>query len=459
MTRSRTPLFRLCPALALLGLFAPAGAGEAADDLPRYRLKVGQELKYYGTSDFKYENGSLGYKNDWKVWVVRANDDGGWRLVLRSSNRMTQTVNGGVQGDGHADVTLAYCDLSPDGRIAPNDSLGFRLDPSSIFPRLPKDKDESKDGWQEANPRQDSRTEYKRSGAKATDANEWVFVGVCKSPSDRIYLSTSRARYVFDARRGLVTRVETEDSQGYGFNGKGTGTEELTAVEEQDAEWVKTLATESERYFEANKRYKDLLAKAGRDAKGSDALLSQAEKDLKGARERLTLPVLRDQVNEQLKKHARMASYYAEEAKNRAAVLGHDAAEWETKDLDGKPHSLKGYRGKVVVLDFWYRGCGWCVRAMPQVKELADDFKGEPVAVLGMNKDRDEKDARFVAEEMGLNYPTLRAEGLPEKYHVRVFPTLIVIDQEGKVADIHVGYSPTLREEVWRSVKNLLARK
>lgn len=222
---------------------------------------------------------------------------------------------------------------------------------------------------------------------------------------------------------------------------------------------MRTLATESDRYFEANKRYQDLLAKAGKDAEGGDALLSRAEKDLKDARESLTLPVLREQVDEQLKKHAQMASYHADEAKNRAAVLGHAAADWETKDLDGKTHTLKGYRGKVVVLDLWYRGCGWCVRAMPQVKELAEDFKGEPVAVLGMNTDRDEKDAKLVVDEMGLKYPTLRAEGLPEKYHVRGFPTLIVIDQEGKVADIHAGYSPTLREDVSRSVKSLLARK
>ena len=38
-------------------------------------------------------------------------------------------------------------------------------------------------------------------------------------------------------------------------------------------------------------------------------------------------------------------------------------------------------RGKVVVLDFWYRGCGWCIRAMPQMKQLADDFSETPDAV------------------------------------------------------------------------------
>ena len=37
------------------------------------------------------------------------------------------------------------------------------------------------------------------------------------------------------------------------------------------------------------------------------------------------------------------------------------------------------------------------------------------------------EDARFVMEKMALNYPTLKAKGLPEKYKVRGFPTLLII--------------------------------
>lgn len=91
--------------------------------------------------------------------------------------------------------------------------------------------------------------------------------------------------------------------------------------------------------------------------------------------------------------------------------------------------------------------------------QLADDFKDEPVAILGMNTDRNEADAKFVVDAMKLNYPVLKAEGLPEKYHVRGFPTLIIIDPQGKVADVHIGYSPTLRDEVAKSVKAILAKK
>ena len=90
---------------------------------------------------------------------------------------------------------------------------------------------------------------------------------------------------------------------------------------------------------------------------------------------------------------------------------------------------------------------------------IAGRFKDQQVVVLGMNTDTKEEDARFVVEKMGLNYTNLKAAGLPEKYKVQVFPTLVVIDQDGVVRDIHVGYSPTLKEEVVKSVERLLKAK
>jgi len=73
-----------------------------------------------------------------------------------------------------------------------------------------------------------------------------------------------------------------------------------------------------------------------------------------------------------------------------------------------------------------------------------------------MNTDARDEDAKFVVEKMGLTYATLKATGLPERYNVRSFPTLVVIDREGVVRDVHVGYSPTLGDEVVKSVERLL---
>lgn len=448
----------------LLALASTAAADDPASAVPRYQLKVGQELAYHQSSEFHYGEGdnagTLGHKTDWQVWVVRRNDDGSWRLVLRSSEKSWQTRGKEPPSDQPADVSLAYCDIAPDGQISWNDSLGYRLNPHALFPRLPKDEAALATGWEDFLKRDDARSRFTLDKKDTTDSI-WAFDQVREQPWDAIYLSSSRSRFFFDRKRGLIQRAEGENTQGYGFKGKGSATTELDGVKERDPGWVKQFAAETERYFAANQSYQDLLTRAEKekDPKEAEALLARAETALKEVRDKLTLPLLRDQVDDQLKNHAQTAKWTIEEVERRAAVLGKPAAAWETKDLDGKAHALEDYRGKVVILDFWYRGCGWCIRAMPQVNELADHFKKEPVAVLGMNTDRDEKDARFVMDKMKLTYPVLKAEGLPEKYKVNGFPTLIIIDQKGDVRDVHVGYSPTLREEVARRVRELLAKK
>ncbi len=456
MTYSKHRIGRL--SLLFLGLCTIARGEDSAPALPRYQLKPGLEFTVHGTDEFKYENGSLNTSNDYQVWVIRANADGSWRVVIQSKSRMTQKMNGKDVSSGNDDVTLAYCDVFPDGRIITNDSLGYRLDPSVVFPKLPANATEAEGTWVSTDPGQGTRTEFKRASAPPK-SDEWAFDAVKSSPMDRIYLSSHRSRFVFDAKRGLIARLENNTAQGYGFNGKGVGNSELTSVSQLDPEKLKAFSAETDRYFAANAAYQDATRKAATAAKDTEPILAQAEKALKEARETLTLPALRDQIDGQLKRHEQLRSYYVEEAKSRAKVLGKPAADWEVKDIAGKSHSLKDYRGKVVILDFWYRGCGWCIRAMPQVKEVADAFKSEPVAVLGMNTDAQDKDAQFVIDEMALNYPTLKAKGVPEKYGVRGFPTLIIIDKEGNVADIHVGYSPHLRQDVSETIKRLLSAR
>jgi peroxiredoxin len=452
---------RLCLLLAAVGFTAPArAADEDTHAVPRYRLKVGQELTYRQTSEFKYGKGatagSLGSRADWDVWVVRQNADGSWHLVLRSSHLDWQGKGPprGLKPSQH----LMACDLFPDGRLVTHDTALHAPDPAALFPRLPKDAAEAGKGWEDQRPRDDIHCRFKLVGPDR-EANLLIFDEVRDSPLDKIYLSTSRTRFWFDLKQGLVHHATGNNSQGYGFQGKGTGFVELRGTREKDAAWVKQLAAEADRYFTEHKKYNDLLTRAAKDGKETEPLLKKAEAVLAGMRAGATMPLTKEQVDELEKTHKQTADYLTQEAKRWAEVVGKPAPAWELKDLDGKPHALADYKGKVVVLDFWYRGCGWCMKAMPQVKQLADDFKGQPVAVLGMCTDPDEKDARFVVDQMKLKYPVLRAQGVPEKYKVQGFPTLIVIDPKGVVRAFHVGHSATLHDDVAKEIRGLLAKK
>jgi thiol-disulfide isomerase/thioredoxin len=273
---------------------------------------------------------------------------------------------------------------------------------------------------------------------------------------NEVFLATSKALIHFDGRRGVIVKVESENTQGYGFNGKGTGTVKLKSTTQKAPDWIAQLAQEADVFLQAKGIVKDATKSVKKNDDQENARAT-AEKALRDGLGKVKMPMIVAQFDAQLEAFQSSVTYYAKENKLEASVLNKAAAKWDTVDIDGKNHTLAGYRGKVIVLDFWYRGCGWCIMAMPQIKEVVEHYAGKPVVVLGMNTDREEKDARFVVNKLKLNYATLKAQGLPEKYGVQGFPTLIIIDQNGVVRGRHVGYSPTLREELVKKIDGLLA--
>jgi peroxiredoxin len=452
-------LRRTFGAVCITCLLLPVVQG-AGDELPRYRLKVGQELTYHlsSTSEVGSDDKAQSYGSDadWNVRVLRLNPDGSWRLLLHRTQSSWSGQDKTVR-PGYA--SLGYCDLFPDGRnvvpalagIGPDN--GMDLDPASVFPRLPVDDAAAAKGWEGRHEPEETRTHYTREDKESRPGSTWVFTGVLETPFDKVYLRSSRTTYTYDLNRGLVAK-----GAGATFRGvaKSTTLLELRGIKENSAAAMTQLDAETDRYFAAAKVYNDLTDRA-ENAADAKELCAKAEAAIRGVRDRLTLSLLQDRVDVTLKGHEFWAKYYAEAAANRSVMLGKPSPDWQTTDFDGKTRSLMDYRSKVVVLDFWYRGCGWCIRAMPQVARLAEDFKSEPVAVLGMNIDSREEDARFVIEKMGLRYPILRARGLHEKYHMNGYPTMIVLDGKGVIRNVHFGYQPTLHDEVSETIRKLLA--
>lgn len=115
--------------------------------------------------------------------------------------------------------------------------------------------------------------------------------------------------------------------------------------------------------------------------------------------------------------------------------LGSEAPNWKLNQLDTKKtFSLDELKGKVVVLDFWIKNCGYCISSIPFLNELHKKFKDKDFILLGVNAyDTDEKINEFY-KKYGLNYPALTNGNLVAKdYGVYVFPTIFVIDKSGKI--------------------------
>jgi thiol-disulfide isomerase/thioredoxin len=446
--------------LSLQGNSGPANADDESPAVPRYRLAPGQELAYRSEYRSDRKGGEARYLVDWNVWVIDREPEGAWRLVLRCTLKMMNASPPGHPAADRVDTLVWQCRLFDDGRLVGATTMGTVRDPFRLFPRLPDDAEALERGWDSTGAEKDQvRFQHRMTARPGPDDPAFTIATSSDSPLDKVYRSTQTARTTFDPRRGLVTQVETEFTTGYGAEGTTRGTIELASVEDRGPEWANTFGRDADAYFAAVNAYESATARALRDAGRCREILAEGKTKLEEARAAITDPIFREAIDPMLDRHDSVVTNIAEHATEREARLGTPAADWEAEDLKGATHRLADYRGKVVVMDFWYRGCGWCMFAMPQVNRLAETFRDDPVAVLGMTTDENEEDARVVAEAMALRYPVIKARDLPEKYGVEGYPTLIVVDRSGKVREFHVGYSPRLFEDLSSLIRELLAEE
>lgn len=129
------------------------------------------------------------------------------------------------------------------------------------------------------------------------------------------------------------------------------------------------------------------------------------------------------------------------------SLLDRAAPDFTLVDLHGKKWSLEGLKGKIVVLNFWFTTCAPCIHEMPELNKLVDSETKGDVVFLGLSSNDDIQVKAFL-EKQAFKYNLLPNSGeVAERYKIDLWPTSIVIDQQGIVRMI-TGSSDTIRQEL-----------
>jgi len=112
---------------------------------------------------------------------------------------------------------------------------------------------------------------------------------------------------------------------------------------------------------------------------------------------------------------------------------GDSALDFTLPDLQGAPHSLSDYRGRVVIVNFWSAECPWSERADNQFKQWPGEW-GERVILLTVASNANET-PELIAEaayQRGLA-PVLLDSGcaLADSWGAQTTPHAFVVDVAG----------------------------
>jgi thiol-disulfide isomerase/thioredoxin len=125
---------------------------------------------------------------------------------------------------------------------------------------------------------------------------------------------------------------------------------------------------------------------------------------------------------------------------------GDDMADADMWNLEGELCHLADYKGRYLLLDFWSAGCGPCIMAIPEMKEISEIYKNQLV-VISISSDPKEVWERTSKEKdiIWVNLNDFKGEnGVKLRYGVRGIPHYVMISPEGKIITSWSGYGEGL---------------
>ena len=131
---------------------------------------------------------------------------------------------------------------------------------------------------------------------------------------------------------------------------------------------------------------------------------------------------------------------------------GEPAPAFDLVTLGGEQMSLESLGGKPTALVFWAPWCGVCKQEAGTISEVRD-AAGDGANVVSMALSYEGRgDVEAFVEEHGVDYPVIMGrERTRAAYKIEAFPTIYVLDAQGRVQHTMVGYTPGfgLRARLW----------
>jgi thiol-disulfide isomerase/thioredoxin len=129
--------------------------------------------------------------------------------------------------------------------------------------------------------------------------------------------------------------------------------------------------------------------------------------------------------------------------------------------VDGSMFSTESLKGKVVLIDFWATWCGPCVKEMPKVQALYEQYKDQGFEIVGvMNDYSKEAVVKYLGQNPGVSWPQFydptaavmrEMNPIARKFGVTLLPTMYILDRNGVLRSV------TARKELETIIPQLLA--
>ncbi len=141
-------------------------------------------------------------------------------------------------------------------------------------------------------------------------------------------------------------------------------------------------------------------------------------------------------------------------------LVGKKAVEFSLPDVNGGEVALQSFRGKVVLLNFWATWCGPCREELPELDRVQEKFRKRGFAVVAVTVDNELENIRGFLKKYDLKLQALwdRRKKLADAYKVEKMPSSYLIDRNGVIRFVHLGYNAEELKRIEAEIDEMLGK-
>lgn len=143
-------------------------------------------------------------------------------------------------------------------------------------------------------------------------------------------------------------------------------------------------------------------------------------------------------------------------------AVGDMAPDFTLPMYGGGEVTLSKLRGKVVLLNFWATWCPPCMQELSVVqKQIIDRFAGQEFVFLPVSRGDTEREIEVTRKRRGFEFPMAmdRDQRVFGLYAKKGIPHNYLIDREGRIVKIELGYDPEGFAELVKIIEKTIQTK
>lgn len=139
----------------------------------------------------------------------------------------------------------------------------------------------------------------------------------------------------------------------------------------------------------------------------------------------------------------------------KSSLINKPINDFELTDLTNKKWNSTELKGKVLVINFWFTACKPCIQEMPHLNKLVEENKNNEVVFLAPAPENESQIKKFL-KKYSFDYNiTPSSADLIAAMSIENFPTHLVIDKEGIIRQVFIGYADDIKEKLQMEINRI----